>query len=262
MAYETIIIEHEDNVGIITLNRPPANPINSTLLSELNQALTELKGDKAIRALIITGAGDRFFSAGFDIKSAVGAGGGGGPAGPSGQEVFFNIEKFPKPVIAAINGYAGGGGCELAMSCHFRIMVDAERAVIGQPEIDRGIIPGWGGTQRLPRLVGKTRALEMLLLGQDKMLRAPEALEIGLISKVSNPGEAMNDAKELAKKLAKKAPIAMSIILDCVMRGLETTLEEGIKIEAEGSRRVGQTKDAQEGMIAFVQKREPVYKGE
>jgi enoyl-CoA hydratase/carnithine racemase len=262
MAYETIIIEREDNVGIITLNRPPANPINSTLLSELNQALTEFKEDKAIRALIITGAGDRFFSAGFDIKSAVGGGGGGGPAGPSGQEVFFNIEKFPKPVIAAINGYAGGGGCELAMSCHFRIMADAERAVMGQPEIDRGIIPGWGGTQRLPRLVGKTRAFEMLLLGQDKMIRAPEALEIGLINKVSNAGEAMNDAKELAKKLAKKAPVAMSIILDCVMRGLETTLEEGIKIEAEGSRRVGQTKDAQEGMIAFVQKREPVYKGE
>lgn len=262
MAYETIIVEREDNVGIITLNRPPANPINSALLSELNQALTEFKEDKAIRALIITGAGDRFFSAGFDIKSAVGPGAGGGPAGPSGQEVFFNIEKFPKPVIAAINGYAGGGGCELAMSCHFRIMVDAERAVMGQPEIDRGIIPGWGGTQRLPRLVGKTRALEMLLLGQDKMIRAPEALEIGLISKVSNPGEAMNDARELAKNLAKKAPIAMSIILDCVMRGLEATLEEGIKIEAEGSRRVGQTKDAQEGMIAFVQKREPVYKGE
>jgi enoyl-CoA hydratase/carnithine racemase len=262
MAYETIIIEREDNVGIITLNRPPANPINSTLLSELNQALTEFKEDKAIRALIITGAGDRFFSAGFDIKSAVGGGGGGGPAGPSGQEVFFNIEKFPKPVIAAINGYAGGGGCELAMSCHFRIMADADRAVMGQPEIDRGIIPGWGGTQRLPRLVGKTRAFEMLLLGQDKMIRAPEALEIGLINKVSNAGEAMNDAKELAKKLAKKAPVAMSIILDCVMRGLETTLEEGIKIEAEGSRRVGQTKDAQEGMIAFVQKREPVYKGE
>jgi enoyl-CoA hydratase/carnithine racemase len=262
MAYETIIIEREDNVGIITLNRPPANPINSTLLSELNQALTEFKEDKAIRALIITGAGDRFFSAGFDIKSAVGGGGGGGPAGPSGQEVFFNIEKFPKPVIAAINGYAGGGGCELAMSCHFRIMADADRAVMGQPEIDRGIIPGWGGTQRLPRLVGKTRAFEMLLLGQDKMIRAPEALEIGLINKVSNAGEAMNDAKELAKKLAKKAPVAMNIILDCVMRGLETTLEEGIKIEAEGSRRVGQTKDAQEGMIAFVQKREPVYKGE
>ena len=262
MAYETIIVEREDNVGIITLNRPPANPINSALLSELNQALTEFKEDKAIRALIITGAGDRFFSAGFDIKSAVGPGAGGGPAGPSGQEVFFNIEKFTKPVIAAINGYAGGGGCELAMSCHFRIMVDAERAVMGQPEIDRGIIPGWGGTQRLPRLVGKTRALEMLLLGQDKMIRAPEALEIGLISKVSNPGEAMNDARELAKNLAKKAPIAMSIILDCVMRGLEATLEEGIKIEAEGSRRVGQTKDAQEGMIAFVQKREPVYKGE
>jgi enoyl-CoA hydratase/carnithine racemase len=263
MAYETITLEREDNVGIITLNRPPANPINSTLLSELNQALTEFKADKAIRALIITGAGDRFFSAGFDIKSAFGPDAArGGTAGPTGQEVFFNIEKFPKPVIAAINGYAGGGGCELAMSCHFRMMADAERAVIGQPEIDRGIIPGWGGTQRLPRLVGKTRALEMLLLGQDKMIRAPEALEIGLINKVSRPGEVMNDAKELAKKLAKKAPIAMSIILDCVMRGLETTIEQGIKIEAEGSSRVGQTKDAQEGMMAFVQKREPVYKGE
>lgn len=261
MAYETITLAREDNVGIITLNRPPANPINTTVLSELNQALTELEADKAIRALIITGAGDRGFSAGFDIKSAFAPdAAGGGPAGPSGQEVFFKIERFPKPVIAAINGYALGGGCELAMSCHFRIMVDAERAVIGQPEIDRGIIPGWGGTQRLPRLIGKTRALEMLLLGEG--IRAPKALEIGLISKVSQPGEVVNDAKELAKKLAKKAPITVSIILDCVMRGLETTLEEGIEIEAEGSRRVGQTKDAQEGMLAFVQKREPVFKGE
>lgn len=261
MAYETITVEREDNVGIITLNRPPANPINSKVLSELDQALTELKGDKKIMALIITGAGDRGFSAGFDIKSAVASDAArGGPVGPSGQEVFFKIERFPKPVIAAINGYALGGGCELAMSCHFRIMVDAERAVIGQPEIDRGIIPGWGGTQRLPRLIGKTRALEMLLLGTG--IRASEALEIGLINRVSRPGEVVNDARELARTLAKKAPITLSIILDCVTRGLETTLEEGIKIEAEGSRRVGQTKDAQEGMLAFVQKREPVFKGE
>ena len=132
MAYETIIIEREDKVGTITLNRPPDNPINSILLSDLNQALTEFKADKAIRALIITGAGDRFFSAGFDIKSAFAPDAAGRPVGPSGQEVFFNIERFPKPIIAAINGYAGGCGCELAMSCHFRIMVDAERAVIGQ----------------------------------------------------------------------------------------------------------------------------------
>ena len=261
MAYETITVGREDNVGIITLNRPPANPINSTVLSELDQALTEFEGDKKIRALIITGAGDRGFSAGFDMKSAVAPDAArGGPVGPSGQEVFFKIERFPKPVIAAINGYALGGGCELAMSCHFRIMVDAERAVIGQPEIDRGIIPGWGGTQRLPRLIGKTRALEMLLLGTG--IRASEALEIGLINRVSRPGEVVNDARELARTLAKKAPITLSIILDCVTRGLETTLEEGIKIEAEGSRRVGQTKDAQEGMLAFVQKREPVFKGE
>lgn len=258
MAYETLIVEREENIGIITLNRPPANPINSTVLRELDQALTEFKDDKSIRVLIITGAGDRGFSAGFDIKSAVE--GRGGEPGPDGNEVFLRIERYPKPVIAAINGYALGGGCELAMACHFRFMVDAERAVIGQPEIERGIIPGWGGTQRLPRLIGKTRALEMLIMGTT--IRAPEALQIGLITRVSQPGEVLNDAKQFAKVLAKKAPIAVSIILDCVTRGLETTIEEGIKIEREGSRRVAQTKDAQEGMLAFVQKREPVFKGE
>jgi enoyl-CoA hydratase len=132
--------------------------------------------------------------------------------------------------------------------------------VVGQPEIDLGIIPGWGGTQRLPRLVGKTKALEMLLLGT--RIRATEALNIGLVTKVSKPEELMKDAKELAKALAKKAPIATQIILDAVARGLETTIDEGLKIELAGSQRVGKTKDAMEGMIAFIQKREPVYTGE
>jgi enoyl-CoA hydratase/carnithine racemase len=258
MAYENLIVEREENIGIITLNRPPANPINLAVLNELDAALTELEKDKAIRALIITGAGEKGFSAGFDIKT------GGTPEGEKamsrGQEVFSRIEKYPKPVIAAMNGFALGGGCELSMACHFRIMVDAEKVVVGQPEIDLGIIPGWGGTQRLPRLVGKTKALEMLLLGT--RIRATEALNIGLVTKVSKSEELMKDAKELAKALAKKAPIATQIILDVVARGLETTVDEGLKIELAGSQRVGKTKDAMEGMIAFIQKREPVYTGE
>ena len=258
MAYETLIVEREENVAIITLNRPPANPINLTVLDELEAVLNEFEKDKAVRALIISGAGERSFSAGFDVKTA------GTPEGTKamdkGQVVFSKIEKYPKPVIAAINGFALGGGCELSMACHFRIIADSEKVFMGQPEINLGIIPGWGGTQRLPRLVGKTKALEMLLLAT--RVGAAEALSIGLVTKVSKPEELMKDAKELAQALAKKAPIAMQIIIDAVTRGLETTTDEGIKIELAGSQRVAKTKDAMEGMIAFIQKREPVYTGE
>ena len=258
MAYENLVVEQEGNTGIITLNRPPANPINFAVLNELDEAFTKWEKDKAVRAVVITGAGERGFSAGFDLKTA------GTPDGEKamsrGQEVFSHIEKYPKPVISAINGFALGGGCELAMTCHFRLMLDSEKVVMGQPEIDRGIIPGWGGTQRLPRLVGKTKALEMLLLGT--RVNAPEALSIGLITKVCQPGQLMNDAKELAGTLAKKAPIAVEIILDAVTRGLETSTDQGTKIEFEGSQRVSKTKDAMEGAIAFFEKREPVFKGE
>jgi enoyl-CoA hydratase/carnithine racemase len=258
MAYVNLIVEREENVGLITLNRPPANPINFSVLSELDAVLTEWEKDKAVRAIIITGAGERGFSAGFDLKTA------GTPDGEKamsrGQEVFGRIEKYHKPVIAAINGFALGGGCELAMACHFRIMLNSQQVVMGQPEIDRGIIPGWGGTQRLPRLVGKTKAFDMLLLGT--RVNAEEALRIGLVTKLSQPGQLMKDARELAKALAKKAPIAMEIILDAVTRGIETTTDQGIKIELEGSQRVSKTKDAVEGAMAFIEKREPVYKGE
>ncbi len=258
MAYETLIVEREENIAIITLNRPPANPINLTVLNELEAVLNEFRDDKAIRALIVTGAGEKGFSAGFDLKS------GGTPDGAKsqgkGHVVFSQIEKYPKPVIAAINGFALGGGCELSMACHFRIMADSEKVFMGQPEIDRGIIPGWGGTQRLPRLVGKTKALEMLLLST--RVFAAEALAIGLVTKVSKPEELMKDAKEYAKALAKKAPVAVEVILDAVTRGLETTIDEGIKIEQAGSQRVAQTKDATEGIMAFIEKREPNFIGE
>jgi enoyl-CoA hydratase/carnithine racemase len=258
MAYENLIVEQEGNIGIITLNRPPANPINLSVLNELDEVFSKWEKDKTVRAIIIIGAGERGFSAGFDLKTA------GTPDGEKamsrGQEVFSHIEKYPKPVIAAINGFALGGGCELAMSCHFRIMLDSEKVFMGQPEIDRGIIPGWGGTQRLPRLVGKTKALEMLLLGT--RVNAPEALNIGLITRASQPGQLMNDAKEFANTLAKKAPVAVQVILDAVTRGLETTTDQGVKIELEGSQRVSKTKDAVEGAMAFIEKREPVFKGE
>jgi len=258
MAYENLIVEREENIGIITLNRPPANPINLGLLDDLEAALNEFEKDKAIRALIITGAGERSFSAGFDVKT------GGTPEGEKamtkGQVVFGQIEKYPKPVVAAINGFALGGGCELSMACHFRLIADSEKVFMGQPEINLGIIPGWGGTQRLPRLVGKTKALEMMLLAT--RVRADEALSIGLVTKVSKPEELMKDAKELAKALAKRAPIAVQVILDAVTRGLETTTDEGIKIELAGSQRVAKSKDAMEGIIAFIEKREPVFTGE
>jgi len=258
MAYENIIVEREDNIGIIALNRPPANPLNLAILDELDAVLTEWEKDKAVRAIIITSALEKIFSAGYDVKTV------GTPDGEKGalkgREVFRRIETYPKPVIAAINASAFGGGSELAMSCHFRIMVNSERVIIGQPEIDLGIIPGWGGSQRLPRLVGKTKALEMLLLGT--RINAPEALSIGLITRMSQPGQLMNDAKELARTLAKKAPITVQIILDIVTRGLETTTEQGLKIEEEGWHQVEKTKDAKEGIAAFIEKREPVFKGE
>ncbi len=258
MAYANLIVEQEGNVGIITLNRPPANPINLAVLNELDDVLTKWENDKAVRAVIITGAGEKGFSAGFDLKTA------GTPDGEKamsrGQEVFNHIERYPKPVVAAINGYALGGGCELAMACHFRVMLNSEQVVMGQPEIERGIIPGWGGTQRLPRLVGKTKAMEMLLLGTT--VRAQEALSIGLVTRISQPGQLMKDAKDLANALAKKAPIAVQVILDAVTRGLEMPIDEGLKIELAGSQRVSKTKDAIEGAMAFIQKREPVFKGE
>jgi enoyl-CoA hydratase/carnithine racemase len=258
MGYEFMTVEREGNIGIITLNRPPANPISYPVMVEIGNAVDELQKDKAMRAIIITGAGEKAFSAGFDVKTA------GTPESAQlpakGHEVFNKIEGGSVPVIAAINGFALGGGCELVMACHFRIMADTEGSVIGLPEINLGIIPGWAGTQRMPRLIGKAKALELMLTG--KRLRAPDALSIGLITKVAKSGEALNDAKEFAKELASKAPLAVKAILNSVVRGLDSSFEEGLKIEMEGSRIVQQSKDAVEGITAFLQKRDPVFKGE
>lgn len=258
MAYDTLILEKEGAIGIIKLNRPPANPFNYAAVDNLGKAFTELENDKAIRAVIITGMGDVAFSAGFDIKSF---------ADPMnvwisryGHMVYNRIERGAKPVIAAINGFALGGGCELALSCHFRIMVDTEKAVLGLPEINLGIIPGWGGTQRLPRLIGRTRALEIALMG--KRIRAQEAYEWGLVNKVSKPGETLNDAKVYAAALAKRAPLALKGILNSIILGTDTNMAAGEEIEIANSTIAGSSKDAVEGMTAFIEKREAKFTGE
>jgi len=256
MAYETIIAEKEGNIGIITLNRPPANAVNWALLEDLEKALDQFEEDKEVRALIITGAGEKGFSAGFDVSEAARA----KEIGNKGRALWTRIERYPKPVVAALNGYALGGGCELAMACHFRVMVSTEKAKIGCPEVNLGIIPGWGGTQRMPRLIGKTRALDMLIFG--KRILAPEALDIGLITKISQPGELMKDAKELAGRLAKQAPLAVKAILESVTKGLETSIDEGLKVEGKNLDMVSSSKDAIEGITAFLEKREAQFKGE
>jgi len=260
MEHGNLIIEREGNTGIITMNRPPANPIDLSIIDPLDDILTRFERDSEVRVVIITGAGDRAFSAGYDVKVT------GKPeearTGTRGFEVVQKVGRYPKPTIAAINGYCLGGACELAMACHFRIMVDDEKAVIGLPDMELGFIPGWGGTQRLPRLVGKTRALDMLAFGT--RIGAAEALNIGLVTRVSRPGEVLKDAKEYAQALAKKPPIALQLLIDAVNRGLETTLEEAwrLNIEGENYRKAIKTKDFQEGMRAFVEKREPVFRGE
>jgi len=258
MAYDTLILEKEGAVGIITLNRPPVHPFNYPAITNLGKAMDELIQDKNIRVIIITGAGDKAFSAGFDIASFADPMGTWMPR--SGHDVYNKIERSPKPVIAAVNGFALGGGFELALACHFRIMVDAEKAVLGLPEINLGIIPGWGGTQRLPRLIGRTRALEIALMG--KRINAKEAYEWGLLNKISKPGEVLKDAKEYAVALSKRAPLALKAILNAMVLGQDTNMYAGIEIELAGSAIVQTSKDAMEGMTAFMEKREAKFIGE
>jgi enoyl-CoA hydratase/carnithine racemase len=254
MAYDTIIVEKKGYIGVLTLNRPPANSVNLATLEEIDGALDDLGNDKNIRVVIITGAGEKGFSAGFDVSDAANA----DKVGPKGQEVWTKVDRLSKPVIAAINGYAFGGGCELALACTFRLMI--EGAKIGLTELNLGIIPGWGGTQRMPRVVGKAKALDLILFS--KRLTAAEALDIGLVDRVIPPDEFMKEVFDFASALAKRPPIAVRSVLKAINAGLEMGLDEGMKIELEGSRTVAKSKDAIEGFTAFFEKREPAFKGE
>ena len=256
MAYETLILTREERFAIITLNRPPANAISETLMRELNAALTELAADDAVRAVIITGAGDKIFCAGSDLGSAF-AGGSVDDFIRLGNALMRKIERFPKPVIAAINGHALGGGCEIAMACHFRLLKESAR--MGQTETNLGIIPGYGGTQRLPRLIGRTKALEFLILGTQ--IPAPECLALRLVNRLCKEGETLSDAKALARQIAKRPPIATAAVIEAVDEGLEVPMAKSIDVEIDAFMKTLRTEDAAEGIQAFFAKREPQFKG-
>ncbi|MBN1614008.1 MAG: enoyl-CoA hydratase/isomerase family protein [Deltaproteobacteria bacterium] len=257
MEFENIILEKKGHVGILTINHPPANAVNLATLLDMQNALNDLESDKNIRAIIFTGAGEKGFSAGFDVSDAAN----GDKCSYIGTGLWTRIDRLTKPTIAAINGFALGGGCELAMACHFRIMVDAPKALIGLPELNLGIIPAWGGTQRMTRMLGRAKALDIILFS--KRLTAPEALAIGLVDKVSAPGEVLKDALEMANLLAERPPLAVSVVLKSVSDGLEYGTDAGLRAEFEGVTRViGTSKDAMEGFAAFLEKRKPNFKGE
>ncbi|MEW5945306.1 MAG: enoyl-CoA hydratase-related protein [bacterium] len=255
MKYSTLITETEGNVLIVTLNRPPMNALNGELIVELGRLLDEAGEDAEVRAVVITGSGDKAFSAGADLSSGFGED--VGSFVKRGQDAFTRIERFGRPVVAAINGHALGGGCEMAMACHFRIM--KEGGTIGLTESSLGIIPGYGGTQRLPRLIGRSRALEMMILG--KRIGAGEALELGLVNEVCGEGETLEKAKGLARRLAERAPVASKLIIDAVARGADLPIEDALAVERENFVKVIGTQDAAEGIRAFFEKKKPEFKG-
>ena len=259
MAFETLLVERDGAVLVVTINRPKVlNALNAPTLEELRQFLQNAKSDDDVRAIVLTGAGDRAFVAGADINElAVLSPTSSRDHALVGQHVFDLIENLGKPVIAAINGYALGGGCELAMACTIRLAADTAR--LGQPEINLGILPGYAGTQRLSRIVGKGRALEMILTGEP--IAAEQAERIGLVNRVVPAADLMREARTLAKKLAAQAPIAVSYIIDAINSGLTTPFTEACRHEATLFGLVAATDDMREGTRAFLEKRPPQFKG-
>ncbi|HEV1997447.1 MAG TPA: enoyl-CoA hydratase-related protein [Candidatus Dormibacteraeota bacterium] len=256
---EFVRYEPEGAVAVLTVAHPPANALSNQVLAEIGQALDDAAADPSVRCLIFTGAGDRFFIAGADIKEflqtpddQVGA------RTARGQEITLQLERLPKVVIMAINGYCFGGGCELAMAGDIRIA--AENAQFGQPEIKLGIIPGFGGTQRFPRLVGRSHAMELLFSGDS--IDATTALAYGLVSRVVPADQLMAEAQHTAEKLAGAAPLAVAAIKRAVSQGMDRPIEEALEIERQEFIDVRQTDDAKEGITAFIEKRQPTFTGD
>ena len=255
MDLENILFEKSGGIATIVLDHQPGNTLNLAMLHNLTTLFNEIENDHAVRAVTITGAGDRFFCVGADIRELRSID--GGEFAERGQALFRHIEALSKPVIAAINGAAFGGGCELALSCHLRIAADTAR--LGQPEINYGLMPSWGATQRLPRLIGRTRALELLLTGQS--IGARRAEQYGLVNEVVPAAELKEATLKLAKQFAAAAPLAMKAILDCVDTGLKEGLQKGMDTERESFDWTHRTEDARIGLHAFFSKEKPEFKG-
>ncbi len=258
MVSEVVKLEREDDIAIITLNRPPFNPLSSRVFSDLNKALAEIEADSSFKSVIITGSGEKAFAAGADVNEVA--------ANTSVAQhdflklilsVFNRLENLEKPTIAAVNGLALGGGCELTLACDFRIA--AENAKFGQPEINIGVIPGGGGTQRLPRLIGLTRAKEMLFLGE--VIDAVTAEKYGLVNKVVPKDQLLNEAKKYARKIASKPPVTMKVLKKTVNAGQNIDLPSALNLEIDSFIVAFSSDDRVEGIKAMLEKRKPNFQG-
>jgi enoyl-CoA hydratase len=259
MNYENILFQVDDGVGVLTFNRPKAlNALNAPTLDEVADVLERAAGEDSIRVLVLTGAGDKAFVAGADIKEF--------PAlntltarqvAERGQALLFEIEQLPRPVIACVNGFALGGGCEIAMACDF--IYAAESAKFGQPEINLGVMPGYGGSQRLTRLVGRSKAKEICMSGE--MIDARQALELGLVARVFPADQLFDETMKVARMLAAKSASALAAIKRVINCGADVDLRTGCALEAQAFGLCFGTEDMREGVSAFIEKRKPVFKG-
>ena len=259
MAYENIIFEGDNGIATITFNRPQAlNALNAELLQEFSHALDEISGNESIRVLILTGAGEKAFVAGADITELARF----DPLGAKefaqmGHDTIHKLQSLPIPVIAAVNGFALGGGTEIAIACDF--IYASENASFGQPEINLGLIPGFGGTQRLPRLIGKNRAKELILTG--KMISAGEARELGLVNQVCPQDGLMDDVLKTAKTMASKGKVSLRAAKEAVNCGMDMDLKNGCMFEIDAFAVCMASEDSKEGTSAFLEKRKPEFKG-
>jgi enoyl-CoA hydratase len=258
MSYNTLLTDQQNDILTITLNRPEVlNALNKNVLMDLHEVLTRYYEDTSVRGIILTGAGAKSFVAGADIAEITALDAETAMLfSTTGQKLFDAIEQYPKPILAAVNGFALGGGCELAMACHLRVA--SENASFGQPEINLGIIPGYGGTQRLPRLIGKTKAVELLLTGD--RISAQEALALGLVNKVVPAEQLISTANEMMQKILTKSSLAIRYILDAVNAHYDPT-RDGYATEIHNFVHSCISEDGREGTQAFVEKRKPTFTG-
>jgi enoyl-CoA hydratase len=259
MEFKFITYDKSEGIATITLNRPEAlNAFSKEVIEEIMHALEELKNDENVRVVVLTGAGEKAFSAGADIKAMVGMTAlKARELSLMGERLCLALENLEKPVIAALNGYALGGGLEVAMSCDLRIA--SENARVGQTEINIGLIPGWGGTQRLTRLIGRTKAKELVFTG--RMIDAKTAEQLGIVNMVLPADKFRETVRQFALELASKAPVAIRVAKALINKGADISLDSALALEREGFAVVASTEDLKEGVSAFTEKRKPVFKG-